>query len=157
MDKSAEYISMCENSTEVQQQWKPKHGDVYVDPAGRMTCWISNVDNGKKVKGGFGIQSGNGVVRLTKYVWLPRLNQLIEMAQTPGKRYELTTQDFFDWVKTPYQSSPDRPNQLFSSLEQLWLAYIMKQKFGSLWNGSKWVSGSSPGENSKILRFRTDV
>jgi len=157
MDKSAKYISMCGNATEIQQQWNQEHGDFYVNENGRVTCWISNVDGVKKVKSGFGIHSGNGIVRLTKYVWLPRLNQLIEMAQKPGKRYELTTQDFFDWVKKPYQGSPERPNQLFPSLEQLWLAYVMKQKFGSIWNGSQWIRGSFTGGNTKIVRFRTDL
>jgi hypothetical protein len=156
MDKSTEYISMCGNATEIQQQWDPGHGDFYVDQNGRVTCWVSNVKRVKKIKRGFGVHPENGVIRLTRYIWLPRLNQLIEMAQEQGKRFELTTQDFFDWVKMPYQRASECPNKLFPSLEQLWLAYVMKRKLGKIWNGSEWVTNDSPNGNSQILRFRTD-
>lgn len=130
---------MCEAAKEIQIQWKQDYGDFFADEKERIKCWISKDPDHRKVKKGFGICVEEGVIHLSKYSWLPRQNQLIEMAQIPGRRYENVTQDFFNWTKNPYEALCDTPAKLFPSMEQIWLAFVMQQKFNKQWDGSKWV------------------
>ena len=130
---------MCEAAKEIQLQWKQDYGDFFVDEKGQIKCWISKDPDRHKVKKGFGICVKEDVIHLSKYSWLPRQNQLIEMAQVPGRRYENVTQDFFNWTKNPYEVLCDTPAELFRSMEQIWLAFVMQQKFNKQWDNSKWV------------------
>ena len=139
MDKSPKYIEMCKAAKEVQNQWKQEYGDFFVSENGRIECWISDNQKGQKIKRGFAINIKKGIIRLSKYIWLPRLNQLIEMAQEIGRRYESVTQDFFDWTKRPYERLSGQPGELFPSMEQIWLAFVMHKKHGKQWDGSNWV------------------
>jgi hypothetical protein len=150
MDRSPTYISMCDSAAELQNQWKQEYGDYFVGTAGRIECWIPAVHRVRIFKNRFGIENKGKVIRLSKYIWLPRLNQLIEMAQQPGKRYENTAQDFFDWTKSGYRGlseggsnskrwSESGPGKLFVSLEQLWLAFIMERKHAKIWDGTDWL------------------
>jgi hypothetical protein len=45
-----------------------------------------------------------------------------------------------DDVCTHEGVSEGRYTYQFTSMEQLWLAFVMNQKFGKVWNGEKWVS-----------------
>jgi hypothetical protein len=61
------------------------------------------------------------------------------MAQRPGQRYETVLQDFYDWTKTGYNRQSDLPGKLFPSMEQIWLAFVMQQKYRKQWDGRKWA------------------
>jgi len=79
-------------------------------------------------------------------VWLPRQDQLQEMLYTPqpqGYGYDkLISLKMFEWA-TEYNEHyqcrgyKEYPNSL-KSMEQLWLAFVMKEKYGKVWDGSKW-------------------
>jgi hypothetical protein len=92
-----------------------------------------------RIKRGFSICVKDSVIHLSKFTWLPRQNQLIEMAQKPGRRYESIVQDFFDWTRQPYRSSGKTPGKLFRSMEKIWLAFVMQQKYRKQWNESFWI------------------
>lgn len=145
MDKSKVYIRMCERAAEIQQQWPQKHGDFFVGEKGRIECWIAGLHDTREVRRGVKVDRNpeQGVICIRKYIWLPRLDQLIEMAQVPGRRYELVTQEFFDWTRRDYGFIPGWPRQIFSSLEQVWLAFVMQRKFGKGWDGSRWIFASA--------------
>ena len=93
---------MCNLATEIQHQWQQAYGDFYTAENGRIDCWIPQRRKSVAVRKGFGVCSQNDVIRIVKYVWLPRQDQLIEMAQENGRRYESVTQEFFNWAKTAY-------------------------------------------------------
>jgi len=139
MDKSDEYIRMCAAADEIQRRWAHSYGDFFVDHHGKIRCWLSRNNEGKKFRKGFHINVDRGVILLSRYVWLPRQNQLIELAQVPGRRYETVTQDFFEWSKRPYKALQGIPARLFRSMEKIWLAFVMQQKFNKQWNGEMWV------------------
>ena len=140
MDRSQEYIRMCEHAAEIQCRWQRQYGDFFVGEDGRTRCWLSNDTDWVKFKKGYGIRvEGEGVIRVAKYIWLPRQNQLIEMAQLPGRRYDSIVQDFFDWTKLPYGTTSETPGRLFPSMEQIWLAFVMQQKYRKQWDGRKWA------------------
>ena len=140
MDKSKKYIKLCDLADEIQCRWVQRYGDFYLGNNGRITCWLANADPGKKVKKRFVICSEDDVIRLSKYVWLPRQNQLIEMAQIPGRRYDTVVQDFYDWTKAGYNRQSVLPGKLFPSMEQIWLAYVMQRKFLKKWEADAWVA-----------------
>lgn len=147
MDKSDEYIRMCAAADEIQQRWAHNYGDFFIDNRGKIRCWLSRDHEDKKFKKGFHVTVDRGVILLSRYVWLPRQNQLIEMAQIPGRRYETVTQDFFEWTKRPYETLDDIPAKLFRSMEKIWLAFVMQQKFNKQWDGERWLTRChySPG------------
>jgi len=131
---------MCRRSIEIQQRWAQAYGDFFVSGDGKISCWIKKDTHGLRVKRGFGIQREGRLIRLSRCIWLPRLAQLIEMAQQPGRRYDSVTMDFFNWVKAPYGENQASPSKQFSSTEQLWLAFIMETRYRKKWNGIDWTA-----------------
>ena len=144
MDKSKSYIHMCHAAEEIQGLWQPVYGDFYADAKGQIRCWISRNTATVRFKKGYGIWVDNSIIHLSKYTWLPRQDQLIEMAQVPGRRYENIVQDFFDWSKRAYGNDARSSSRLFKTMEKIWLAFVMQQKFNRLWDCHTWVKGSWP-------------
>ncbi len=85
-------------------------------------------------------------------IWLPRQDQLQEMVNTVGILGQLRT--LIDWCDDPYGfGSMPFPWQFdkleawhehiesLTSMEQLWLAFVMKEKHGKTWNGKEWRDG----------------
>ncbi|MFW6106339.1 MAG: hypothetical protein ACOC5H_03125 [Desulfovermiculus sp.] len=145
MDKSLRYIQLCTRAEEVQAQWTPAHGDFFVGKNGQIECWVDGVHGKRRVWKGFGIsKQEQKIISLTPYIWLPRLDQLMELAQIPGRRFEDVSQEFFTWVKTAYASNNELPGNTFTSLEQLWLAFVMQGRQGKVWNGSGWKRVQGP-------------
>jgi hypothetical protein len=134
MDKSPDFIKMCSLANEIQQQWRQCYGDFFVSSDGRVECWIPKQRANETVKKGFGVCSRNGLIRMTRYTWLPRQDQLIEMAQESGRRYESITQEFFIWAKAAYGPKEEPPSKLFSSMEKIWLAFVMHKNFWKKWH-----------------------
>ena len=132
MDTSREYVQMCEKATEI-QALKPiyqTHGEWFV-------CAICNREYTEDSSSYFPLCDGHNAE-----VWLPRQDQLQEMI---GAK---TTSDLIigfllscgglgwdsDW-------HPDNHVDI-SSMEQLWLAFVMHQKYGKRWDGTDWVKES---------------
>ncbi len=139
MDKSREYIEMCDKASEIQRLWGRKYGDFLMTGDGRIQCWLPDHRKEETVKKGFGIKSEAGVIRLTKYIWLPRLDQLIELAQEKGRRYENIALEFYNWCRSAYPPRGKEPNTLFKSVEKAWLAFVMHKNFGKVWDGPAWA------------------
>lgn len=144
MDKSRSYIAMCAKAREIQSCWAQQYGDFFVDHEFNVSCWLTRDRTDGKMKCGFWVSPKGKVIHVSRYTWLPRLDQLIEMAQVRDKRYEAVTQDFFDWTKRPYASGPQKPGKHLLSLEQLWLAFLMAKKYKKQWNGTEWIKSRPP-------------
>jgi len=71
-------------------------------------------------------------------VWLPRQDELKEMIEpheildTEKSRIASLLSRFWYW----YVNTANE----FTSMEQLWLAFVMKEKYGKTWDGQKWVN-----------------
>ncbi len=63
--------------------------------------------------------------------WLPRQDQLQEMYQLTTTAHLIAA--FNIWLK-------DAPVDMYlwGAMEQLWLAFVMKEKHGKVWNGEEW-------------------
>jgi len=144
MDRSRDYIDLCTSAREIQKCWEPSHGDFYVDADDQICCWLCQDSKVSKIKKGFKISTTGNLIQLLKSVWLPRQDQLIEMAQIAGRTYDSVTLEFFNWTKAGYGNEQVEPGKRFFSLEQLWLAFLMHQKFNKWRVGCDWVDESGP-------------
>jgi len=74
------------------------------------------------------------------WVWLPRQDQLQEMMI--GYDVNQLLWNFICFVKHPIGNGCfDGDNEYvvqFTTFEQLWLAFVMKERWNKIWNGTKW-------------------
>ena len=69
-------------------------------------------------------------------VYLPRQDQLQEMIDEP--LWQLNFR-FIDWLcDIPFDGHIRHLHLCFKSMEQLWLSFVMKEKFGKMWDGERW-------------------
>jgi len=147
MDTSAKYTEMCKKAEEIQKQvdWQDiynvYHGgeDIgFVDgfmlpqeqsdeePMGHFVHWTKN---GEKE---------TVLFPLSSLTWLPRQDQLQAMVTANGESapYTLTLQ----FSRAVCGGSASYPPG-FDSMEQLWLAYVMAEKYRKVWSTTKkdWV------------------
>ena len=133
MDTSETYIKMCEKAEDIQDsRWLG--GLVHGDYFSRLDRWEGNCDI-------FGGVDRHYKGEITKgFIWLPRQDQLQKMAGV-SKAWH-----FLEWIKRitfkPISEgiSPDVLLQYDTqwSMEQLWLAFVMQEKYGKVWNEEEW-------------------
>lgn len=139
MDKSETYIKMCEKAEEIQGR-RPFKDDYYCE----SREGIIEYKNVSYVSG-------------DKCIWLPRQDQLQEIYiswrnETRLDGYALLDnielgEEFGDWLKSYTEQEPyswlNKPTDIRGwvapSMEQLWLAFVMKEKYNKIWNGEDWV------------------
>ena len=118
MDTSKEYIEMCEKAGEIQNPHKLCSGDWFADKKGQYcfcnACLSSYMEGDE--------------------IYLPRQDQLQKMLD-----YRYPTDYAFnigEWLK---YLGIDQYNQVnLYSMEQIWLAFVMKEKYNKIWNGEDW-------------------
>lgn len=132
MDTSKQYIEMC-YTKEIQELSQRETGDYYYQIKddgetckGIFICW-----NGYKPNAGYH-NWNNDWYFPENCIWLPTQAQLQKMLDC--ETYELldmcSESDGIMW-----QALHDYAN----SMEQLWLAFVMKEKYQKTWNGKEWV------------------
>ena len=118
MDTSKEYIGMCRKAVEIQELWSPISGDVYYSQNVKIiSIWTYSYpphEDYNKI-----------------FTWLPRQDQLQDIVDNNLKR--LCT-GFCLFLK---QTGDYDYN--FTSMEQLWIAFVMHEKYGKKWDGKDWV------------------
>lgn len=133
MDTSKEYTKMCEKAVEIQLMrptWR--HGDLSIRPKQSPpevfleceNCLMEYDDTSEHYPG---------------EVWLPRQDQLQEMLAVRGFSWLLVT--FFQFCQKKLQSHnwlTGEVNSPLNSLEKLWLAFVMSEKFNKIWDGEMW-------------------
>jgi len=75
-----------------------------------------------------------------KVIWLPRQDQLQEMlgsVSNVGRNWIFNLHRFIDFTQA--QECNESRVGFAHSMEQLWLAHVMKEKFNKTWNGSDWI------------------
>lgn len=127
MDRSSNYIKMCEGIEAVQEQWQPEFGDFYVSMSLGLTspCQPIMSDLEKKVS----------YLKTIKAVWLPRQDQLQEMVM---ENYA-TPWDLAIAFSNVLMGEHASYFENFDSMEKLWLAFIMLEKYERKWNDGKWL------------------
>ena len=135
MDTSKEYIKMCD-CEEIQKDWVPQYGDYIAGEwldANDDTEWqelgivLRYQEDKNLIKTGGDILWNRDIIR-----WLPRQDQLQGMF-FDGKYIYNILDSFCEFFKEQEDSG-------LTSAEQLWLAFVMKEKHNKTWDKDKWRS-----------------
>jgi hypothetical protein len=159
MDKSETNIKMCEKATEIQNliPKEAEHETWYLSPKYNLDfkddeTSISTNDKAEFKKGvvytfadyyAFGEDywsDGSEWIKLNQFIWLPRQDQLQEMVKSTFPTGILLN-NFYQWFRDTGDKMPLLPYDRFfnQSMEQLWLAFVMKGKYSKVWNGEDWI------------------
>lgn len=152
MDDTPKYIEMCEKAVEIQKEWKPSEGDFII--RSDITQESLNVVILKQLRDckNFDRITVEAQVERNPLTWLPRQDQLQEMLEETLMGKRLRERNRFSWA---YREHPEgwmatcilwefsqwedkvKGYRLFDSWEQLWLAFVMKEKYKKVWNETK--------------------
>lgn len=129
MDTSRVYIKMCQAAEELQKLWKPAAGDMYYKIGmGKYVNRISMISHMSNYQ-----CTGKRAI----HIWLPRQDQLQalllrEARDNPKVLMMMLLNDVLKVDKEVLTLAD------FTSFEQLWLSFVMKNKFNKVWKDTKW-------------------
>lgn len=129
MDTSKQYKEMSEKAVEIQRNNEGVSGNHM--KGNILLCTWKDVGSYYWFMDTFAErEDGEQYIESTKSIWLPRQDQLQEMAEyrSIGKNLELLS-EFWN-TKYCYDN--------FTTMEQLWLAFVMSEKYSKKWNGKEW-------------------
>ena len=164
MDTSEQYVKMCEKATEIQSAYEQEDARKSACHCRDYPEWVSIPSKGKMCPD-HGNMGGNfcswcarplidrQVEWSTYYttckgsneVWLPRQDQLQEILGV-----KLPANGLFaisEWCQKMNYLEHQRVNGVLASscpyfsMEQLWLAFVMREKYGKVWSGKDWEPG----------------
>ena len=146
MDKTETFIRMSD-CPEIQDQWQYKMGDWYCDNYSHKVG--ANVIETDIEAGYIGDHYYTKEERIQDYkddgsIWLPTQDRLQTMCFLETHDLLGNLKRFYDWA-TKWEGSK-RGNSTavwqngsgFTSMEQLLLAFLMKEKYNKAWHGEKW-------------------
>ncbi len=133
MDTFKTYVKMCEKAEKIQEGWNPREGDFFERSEVELQ-WNETEGYNARVEirqvRCFSKDLSIPGTLIPEPVWLPRQDQLQDMInKDPFKLHAGFDSFIFD-----SKGSMDWAQ----SMEQLWLAYTMKEKFNKVWNGEEW-------------------
>jgi len=120
------YIKMCEQAEEIQKLWKPVDWDRFI------------FKNDKTV--GLGCGHIKSYMKVW-YIWLPTQEQFQEMMTKQGYFRFTLIELFYHFANDIFKTNS---SQKFS-MNELWLAFVMKEKYHKIWTGEKWEEVKSDG------------
>jgi len=132
MDISETYIKMCEKAEEIQFIKRRVVGTDETYKSFLRGDWVA------RKNGAVEIITAGTKLESSDNIWLPRQGQLQEMylKDMPDGTYQkiaTLAEEFHD-----YHEANGYPIYA-SSMEQLWLAFCMSEKYGKIWSGTGWV------------------
>ena len=152
MDTSKTYIEMCD-CPEIQEGHHWCRGDVFIDDKNELhLSGDVDFDDGTRQDGSYWMMYSDGGCGCcsSEYepkTWLPRQDQLQEMVayhQCPTCHISQVS-DYQEgmlniWEEESMKDASDTPHGWTGpmSMEQLWLAFVMKEKHGKVWTGTEW-------------------
>lgn len=133
IDKTPKYIKMCEEAKKIQYKHVYNEGDWF--------CWQGNVVClGHYVPIGENIVTAGGYdydfqdIDYTTCVWLPTQGQLQKIIFTDeSTSVRQMIRPFYTFIQYYRLFCP--------SMEQLWLSYVMNEKYDKIWDDKKekWI------------------
>ena len=136
MDTSKEYIKMCEKAEEIQHN-KLKIGDFGVIPNAvyeyfKVPSVIIRIEEDVEFDRVWLNVPDENYVSADSIIFLPRQDQLQEMWEYSHSALR-SLQKFACELHNNYNYYDK-----FISMEQLWLVFVMKEKYNKIWNGEEW-------------------
>ena len=171
MDYTDKNFIMCVSALEIQEAWIPHSGDYYIEQADEKpkTEWTEYDRNELLVHRILGSDDEQNLCSMSMVnhikangVWLPHQGQLQDMVAS--KCVEFLVSDFHEFTnpddyctheyhEAGFYAQPccgecrDKRVSIykqFTSMEQLWLAFVMKELYGKVWDDEKedWIKQS---------------
>lgn len=148
MDVSKEFIEMCEKAEEIQKKWKHEDCDHFYGYL--YNAWdksedkgfhfISYCEDGYYSYTPFGIDEFGDRLEKGKRVeavWLPRQDQLQAMITTNGYFRFSLIELFYKFASNIFKDSKCLK---LNSMEKMWLAFVLHQKYHKKWSEGEWVN-----------------
>jgi len=129
MDTSETYVKMCEKAEEIQNVLLVREPIPHFDDEDFMVCHKCKEWPIKCVF--------SDCTELTP-IWLPRQDQLQEMINENNVPAIVILHLFKEWAYKEHKP--------FKTMEQLWLAFVMSEKYGKVWNEEEWESPQKSSE-----------
>ena len=154
MDTTEEFRKMCEKAD---LDWNPKFGDNVYCKSNNETGIVMSVyeDYSNRVWVCFSSDEDEGVFEFNapedSYIPLWRQDQLQDKV-----RSKLTHTDAISAVWRLYNAvGVNRISSyaMLSSLEQIWLAFVMEEEFGKIWDGKGWKEEENLKEEEERKTF----
>ncbi len=137
MDTSKEYIEMCRGATEIQELWEEQVGDVCYNNLFNTVVyvWAFGTNDTLMVTPKDPYNQGHLWVGPPDLTWLPRQDQLQGMVYSSG------VFGLLDMMANFRRQIRNRIDfYIPESMEQLWLAFVMHEKYNKKWDGKDWVT-----------------
>lgn len=150
MQVTKNYIEMCEQAEEIQKLWEPKKGDwLYweVDKSVKLIITLHMIEAIKR----FRTIPIHYTDNLEYHIWLPTQEQLQKLMPKTDiislvefiRNAELRYHDKFDKNTVGYFTGT------FETLNELWLAFVMKERWGKIWVDGVWKDANEKNKNNR--------
>ena len=126
MDKSSPYIKMCESADLIQKRWQPEFGDFFVSMSLGLTSQCEPITSDLEKKASY--------LKTIKAVWIPRQDQVQEIII----EHYPTSWDLAIAFSNGLIGENASYFEKFDSMEKLWLAFIMLEKYKRKWKEAEW-------------------
>ena len=140
MDISKEYIEMCEKAKKMQGERRGRElNDLFFHKncIKTLPCMFYGKEIIIKQCYSYNYKSDIRPIEWNDYcIWLPRQDQLQEML-IKSKNWGVQWHLALDYLKLWKEET--KAYNKFTSMEQLWLAFVMREKYDKIWNGKDWI------------------
>ena len=157
MDTSEKYIRMCKAAKEIQKQKPREHDECSVyrsleeEPYCPSGCYVESYGGGTYCSNcGKKIQDREIFEECDcdseGAIWLPRQDQLQLLVDF--QEYEKAACGwcapcvrvvwFYDWINTELKKYDSLWRYHLYPIEQLWLMFVMKERYNKIWEEEKW-------------------
>jgi hypothetical protein len=148
MDATNRYAMMCQKAAEIQNLWRPKQCDFIINledlEEGLSFCrqaesMVQVVDMYYQDHESTEYQQESQDLK-ENALWLPRQDQLQKIVEPDDSKVysiirSVIESQYYEFSKGTYVAATD----VFYSMEQMWLGYIMMEKYNKIWNEEDWV------------------
>ena len=148
MDVSTEYIQMCEKAEEIQADHKWEYGDWLVAEYGIFQIGTASFNYSKDptvppVRSELPVATiqsddNEGSAFTGKLIWLPRQDQLQEMVFNLEYPDNDNDTKLAQMISKFYHFTMCEYRRKFTSMEQLWLAFVMFELYHKKWYNGEW-------------------
>ncbi|MEW6002457.1 MAG: hypothetical protein AB1638_07415 [Nitrospirota bacterium] len=139
MDNSPEFLNMCMKAEEIQKTWEPRDSDFYIamKKSRRLRPVKISILNDWETR-------NHIIEHRDLFIWIPRLDQLQEIVDWKNWECRIRKKDKLEMHYISISGKQNSGIVTGKSMEQLWIAFVMKEKYEKVWDSKKeeWISAS---------------
>ena len=147
MDTSKEYIRMCEKAEEIKETRIPSNDDILLHNICPKCMLETEVHPNPMYMHICEHCKWSGNYNDLLFIWLPRQDQLQDILEYSVVDLVYDFYEFCHGLDIFYDDKGKGEFNNFKSMEQLWLAFVMYEKYVKYWDGEKWESDFSKINN----------